>query len=77
MPSSAKLDRKMLLSRLEPIEPDKEDLEGQKGQEMSLASSLLVLARITPEKVWELCHSTAKHLLKKVPNPEDIDEMEE
>lgn len=71
---AAELDKVALLSRLQPVEPERE----RKGAEdhlrkISLASALLFLAEIDHQREYELCGSVAKHFLGSVPEPEDID----
>ena len=65
------LNKLDLLKQLEPVEyvkdkSDKQDL----FQQVNLASSLLYLTDIKPEKEYSLCRSLAEHLLEKVPEPD-------
>jgi hypothetical protein len=67
------LDKKKLVSSLDVSEEAIAKTDDLSTDQMSLARSLLKLANINQEKEHQLCHSLAKRLLEKVPEPEEID----
>lgn len=67
------LDKIKLLERLERVKYEKdEEVESTFLERMSLAGALLALAEIDHEREYGLCRSIAEHLLKTVPEPDDI-----
>jgi len=68
------LDKTRLLNQLEHIEyREEEDASESTLEQMSLALSLLKLAEINHESEYGLCQAIASHLLKKVPEPDDLE----
>jgi hypothetical protein len=67
------IDKMKLVSSLEISEDAIGKDDELSADQMSLAHSLLKLANINQEKEHELCRSLAAHLLKNVPEPEEID----
>ena len=62
-----------LMQRLKETDYHAEkDSENQMFEEMSMAKALLKLAHIDHEKEYHLCRSVAGHLLKTVPEPEEM-----
>ena len=71
------LNKESLLMELERIKYEKEEGEDIHSEQMNIEGALLTLAKINPEKEYELCHAVAEHLLETVPEPDDIDLMDE
>jgi hypothetical protein len=70
------IDKNELVAKL-PI--DEEKLHGDEPMtldQMSLARSLLKLAEINEDRVYQLCRSVAERLLDRVPEPDEIDLFE-
>jgi hypothetical protein len=65
-------EKKRLVSTLEVADGDAIKADELSMEQMSLPRSLLKLAGIDQEQEYRLCHSLAKHLLEKVPEPEEI-----
>ena len=73
-------ERKHLVANLGPVgHAGKSKGADDLANDASICGSILLLARIDPTRVYELCRAVATHLLEKVPEPEDlgIDENEE
>jgi hypothetical protein len=76
--ATPQLDKSALLDKLPPIKyarPEKS--ESDRFDQVSLASSLLLLAELGHEQEYNLCCATAEHLLGEVPEPDDADMAEE
>jgi hypothetical protein len=71
--SRPELDKKKLVSSLEVSDDGMDGDDGLSMDRMSLGLSLLKLANIDQEQEFQLCRALAKHLLAKVPEPEEID----
>lgn len=72
------LNKMALLEKLERIKYEKDNAAEQSElEQMSLSSALLVLSEINHEREYALCQDLAKHLLGKVPEPDDADLVDE
>lgn len=72
------LNKTALLKQLQPVKyVPAEQKEKTAFEKMNLAGALLALAEIDHEHEYELCLSIAKHLLDKIPEPDDDMNFEE
>jgi hypothetical protein len=68
------LTRTQMLERLERVTlGDAKKDRADELAELSLADSLLMLARLDHEQEYGLCRKIAEHLLGHVPEPDDAD----
>jgi hypothetical protein len=70
------LNRRRLLDRLEEIKYEPEERKQDDFEQLSLASTLLALAKLGHEQEYDACRAAAQHVLGEVPEPSD-DELEE
>lgn len=62
------------LERLDEIQPESDDGASQlKLEQMSFASTLLILTQINHDREFTICLEATRHLLGKVPEPDDAD----
>ncbi|HEX3657503.1 MAG TPA: hypothetical protein VHV55_17060 [Pirellulales bacterium] len=74
--ASRQLNRRRLLERLEAIKYEPEERKQDEFEQLSLANTLLGLAKINHEQEYEACRGVAQHVLGTVPEPSD-DELGE
>ena len=74
MARNKRFDRKALLENLARVKYDKgDDKKSSFLEKMSLDRALLGVLQIDHDHEYELCKSVAQHLLKQVPEPQDMD----
>ncbi len=71
---TTKLTHAQLLEHLKKVTFEEDKKEGiDELSRVSMADSLLMLAELDHEREYNICRDIAKHLLGKVPEPDDAD----